>query len=102
MPIEWPENKICHICENQYKVHDVIMKIPFDIDTRKKVYMFLNRKLNNDLTLNIFKYINNDCYGHAKCIQDNYPKPNYCAYWYLYQYNVMYLSNSYGLARWAY
>ena len=102
MPIEWPENTICHICDKQYKVHDVIMKVPLDINTRQMLYVFLNRKLNHDLTSIIFKYINCDCYAHAKCIQSYFRRPNYCAYWYLYQNNVMYLSNSYGLAQWAY
>ena len=102
MPIEWPENTICHICDKQYNVHDVIMKVPLDINTRQMLYVFLNRKLNHDLTSIIFKYINCDCYAHAKCIQSYFRRPNYCAYWYLYQNNVMYLSNSYGLAQWAY
>ena len=102
MPIEWPKNKICNICDKHYKVHDIIMKLPLDIDTKRMLYMFLNRKLGHDLTSNIFKYINNDCYAHAKCIQSKFRRPKSCAYWYLYRNNVMYLSNSYGLAHWTY
>jgi hypothetical protein len=91
----WPNNYCCSICKNNFNIGNVITITPFDIDTQYLISLFLNRKLNQDLTSKIINILNVPCYAHRNCYYLHFPKPNYKAYWSLCDKNYMYLSNQY-------
>ena len=68
----------------------------FDIKSYiSEIYMFLNKKLNRDITLYIFKILYIPSFTHTKCLNLHFEQRNYMTYWYLCDNNKMYISNQF-------
>lgn len=98
MSVSWPEDNICYLCNTKYSENDIIIKIPFEKPTNILVQLFLNRKLNSNVSNMILKYLNHSSYAHSNCVKKHCNVLNHTNIyekWYLCSGKKMYLSNQY-------
>jgi len=93
------ENEKCYICNDDFKIGNIIQRYSFEKDCQELIHLFLNKKLNNDIALNIIKILKKPSYIHCKCLSKKTIKiqKNYIPAWCVSQNNIIYLINQYKL-----